>query len=81
MFGARGWLVVLALVSGSAHAGDPKPAPVAQVSREVLFNVKTHKFHAPSCEWARKCTRHCVRLTRDEAQKRGGVPCKVCGGR
>ena len=81
MFGARGWLLVLTLVAGPSFAEDAPPPRVEQKSQPVFFNVKTHKFHAPTCEWARKCTRNCIRITREEAVKRGGVPCKVCGGR
>lgn len=81
MLGARGWLVMLALSSFEVAVADSKPAPIEQKSQTVLFNTKTLKFHAPSCEWARKCTRNCVTVSREEALKRGGVPCKVCGGR
>jgi hypothetical protein len=46
----------------------------------VAFNTKSHKYHCPECEWAIKCTRNCVLVSRDAAQARGGVPCKICGG-
>jgi hypothetical protein len=46
----------------------------------VDFNTNTLKFHDPNCLWARRCTVHCIKITRSEAFKRGGVPCKVCGG-
>jgi hypothetical protein len=72
--------LVLAL-SSSAFGSDATAAPVEQKSQAVLFNTKTLKFHAASCEWAHKCTRNCVRVSREEAVKRGGMPCKVCGGR
>lgn len=55
--------------------------PVAQAEPVVMFNTETLKFHSPSCRWAKKCTVHCIRITLSEALKRGGVPCKVCGGR
>ena len=47
----------------------------------VSFNTNSLKYHCPSCQWAKKCTRNCISITRDEAIKVGGVPCKVCGGR
>lgn len=47
----------------------------------VVYNTKTGKIHSPSCKWAKKCTVNCIRIDRKEAVKRGGVPCKVCGGR
>ena len=46
----------------------------------VVFNVKTHKYHSIYCEWALKCTKNCRKIDKKEAIKRGGVPCKVCGG-
>jgi hypothetical protein len=49
-------------------------------SQPVYFNVKTHKYHKPTCIWAQRCTRNCVMIPRGEAINRGGVPCKVCGG-
>ena len=46
----------------------------------VVFNTKTHKYHAPSCNYAKKCTVNCVKLEKQQAKAKGGVPCKVCGG-
>ena len=48
---------------------------------EIIYNTKTGKIHVAGCQWAKKCTVNCVKLDRKEAIKRGGVPCKVCGGR
>ena len=47
---------------------------------DVIFNTKTLIYHAPSCEWARKCTRNCITIDHTIAQRRGGTPCKTCGG-
>jgi hypothetical protein len=47
----------------------------------VSFNTNSGKYHCPSCQWAIKCTRNCISVTREKAIKVGGVPCKVCGGR
>jgi len=47
----------------------------------VMFNVETHKFHNPTCRWALRCTQNCIAIPRAEALRRGGIPCKVCGGR
>lgn len=47
----------------------------------VFFNTKTLKYHALSCSYARRCTKNCISLSRSEAIRRGGVACKVCGGR
>lgn len=46
----------------------------------VYFNVQSKKFHCLSCQWAKRCTRNCVKVSRSEALRRGGVACKVCGG-
>lgn len=47
----------------------------------VVYNTKTGKIHTPGCQFAKKCTVNCVSIDRKEAIKRGGIPCKVCGGR
>lgn len=46
----------------------------------VVFNVQNKKMHKPNCEWADKCTKNCIYISREEAIKRGGIPCQVCGG-
>ena len=48
---------------------------------DVIFNTKTYKYHTIGCTWARKCTANCIKIDHKEAQRGGGVPCKVCGGR
>jgi hypothetical protein len=47
----------------------------------VMYNTSSHKYHCPSCTWAIKCTRNCISITAADAKSRGGIPCKVCGGR
>lgn len=60
----------------------PKPTFSTPASGQVVyFNTNSHKFHNPHCEWAIKCTRNCIRIPYTEAIRRGGIPCKVCGGR
>ncbi len=46
----------------------------------VVYNVKTHKIHKPSCPSATKCTTNCIKIEKKAAQARGGIPCKKCGG-
>ncbi len=65
-------LVMCLLLTSVVIAADP--------DEMVAFNTKTLKFHCLSCQWAVKCTQNCVTIPRSEAIKRGGVPCKVCGG-
>ena len=62
-------LVLLLSFANSAFAYD------------VIFNTKTLKYHVASCEWARKCTKNCIKVDSTVAQSKGGVPCKVCGGK
>ncbi len=46
----------------------------------VVFNVETKKIHSISCPSAKKCTKNCIKIDRKEAVKRGGIPCRRCGG-
>jgi hypothetical protein len=46
----------------------------------VDFNTQTLKYHDPNCIWEKRCTVHCIKISRAEAKKRGGIPCKVCNG-
>ncbi len=64
-------IAVLAVSVASVFANDDE---------SVVFNTQTHKFHCATCQSAIKCTKNCVTITKSEAIKRGGVPCKVCGG-
>ena len=58
----------------------PYPVAATSASEKVSVNVESLKFHCPTCVWALRCTKNCVTTTRADALKRGGVPCKVCGG-
>jgi hypothetical protein len=67
----------------SAHELVSRNNLLGQISRDsdiVAFNTSNSKFHALTCMWAERCTVHCINITRKEAHKRGGIPCKVCGG-
>lgn len=46
----------------------------------VYFNTSNGKVHTMTCPWGQKCTRNCKIIPRSEAYKKGGLPCKVCGG-
>lgn len=63
--------------SGNGHSGV---AFAQQTEQRVVFNTKTRKYHGLNCKWAIKCTKSCITLSLSEAKRRGGVPCKVCGG-
>jgi hypothetical protein len=78
-------LVALATLSESGLAtnhqrANKSPLLASKDSDIVDFNTQNHKYHDPTCIWAIRCTVHCIKISRAEAQKRGGIPCKVCGG-
>lgn len=50
------------------------------MARDVAFNTNSRIYHKHSCEWAQKCTKNCISIDSSEARRRGGRPCKVCGG-
>ena len=53
---------------------------VPAMAEMVMFNTQTLKYHKLDCQWAKKCTVNCIKIDKKEAIKRGGKPCKVCGG-
>jgi hypothetical protein len=78
-------LIITAVSMQAASAyhlanGNPLLGQMARDSDTVAFNTSNNKFHALTCTWAERCTVHCINITRREAHKRGGIPCKVCGG-
>jgi hypothetical protein len=75
-------LACLLEFSGSLGASAP-PVHLACVEAAelmVVLNLHTLKYHDPSCIWAHRCTQHCIVVPLAEAIRRGGLPCKVCGG-
>lgn len=56
-------------------------APVlASDSSTVIMNVKTYIYHSPTCKWAKRCTKNCIKTTKNKAKSQGARPCEVCGG-
>lgn len=53
---------------------------LASYAEMVMFNTKTYKYHSLNCKWAKKCTVNCIKVDKKLAIRRGGIPCKVCGG-
>jgi len=53
---------------------------VQVLAEPVMFNTKSHKMHKTSCSSAARCTENCIKIDRNDAKKRGGIPCKKCGG-
>jgi hypothetical protein len=56
-------------------------ATLASSDEKVAFNVQTKKYHCLSCRCAIACTKNCIEIQLSEAKRRGGIACKVCGGR
>jgi len=67
-------LLAQALPTSPAYGDSPASDEI------VAFNTKSLKYHCLECTWAKKCTVNCVNVPKSEAIRRGGVPCKVCGG-
>lgn len=53
---------------------------LASFAEMVIYNLKTYKYHSVHCKWAEKCNKNCIKIDKKEAVRRGGIPCKVCGG-
>jgi len=76
MHRARAWRVISALVLLALLIAPG----IADAEEKVAFNVESRKYHCLSCRHAIACTKNCIEITLSEAKRRGGVPCKVCGG-
>lgn len=50
---------------------------LASYAETVMMNVNTKKYHQEYCRYVNK---NCIKIEKKEAIKRGGAPCKVCGG-
>ena len=65
---------------GGRAEAQARPLASAEKEQLVAFNIQTLKYHRRSCKWAIKCTKNCILVPVGTAIKRGGIPCKVCGG-
>ena len=64
-------LLIFLLLSAPVLAAD---------SSTVIMNTKTYFYHNPACQWAKRCTKNCIKTTKDKATSQGARPCKICGG-
>lgn len=48
-------------------------------SATVVYNPNSHIYHSPDCTYAKRC-KCCIKISKKQAIKYGGRPCKVCGG-
>ena len=46
----------------------------------VVLNLKTLIYHKPDCAAAKRCTKNCIILPKNNVIKRGARPCEKCGG-
>ena len=69
-------ILSMLLVASFLFAGTITPVN----AEPVMYNTSNGKIHKLWCRWAKKCTVNCIKIDRKEAEKRGGIPCKVCGG-
>ncbi|CDB53949.1 uncharacterized protein BN554_00538 [Azospirillum sp. CAG:239] len=65
------YLLILLFLSAPVSAAD---------NSAVIMNVKTYIYHSPTCKWAKRCTKNCIKTTKQKAQTQGARACKVCGG-
>lgn len=63
-------LLIFLLLSAPVWAAD---------NSTVVMNTKTYIYHSPSCKWAKKCTKNCIKTTKQKKQAQGARACKVCG--
>jgi hypothetical protein len=57
----------------------PPTHPPGPRQPKVVANTLSLVYHRPSCEWARKISRHNrIYISEDEARRRGYHPCSVC---
>ena len=50
------------------------------LAETVVYNVQSGIYHNYGCASANRCTKNCIKIDKKEAVKRGGRPCKNCGG-
>ena len=57
-------LLIFLLLSAPVLASDSSP---------VIMNVKTFIYHSPNCKWAKRCTKNCIKTTKDKAKSQGDL--------
>lgn len=69
-------VILLLLVLATALALKPG----ATVDNPVVLNIKTLLYHCPACDLVSHCGSDCTVLDLADAVRRGGKPCRACGG-
>lgn len=50
---------MITFLTSSALAAD---------DQTVIMNTKTYIYHTPDCKLAKKCTKNCIKITKQKAQ-------------
>ena len=55
--------------------------PVFASDNSIVFlNTKSKIYHNEYCHKLHKCTKNCIKTTKQKAIESGARPCKICGG-
>lgn len=54
-------------------------AAASAQAETVVFNPNSKIYHKTTCQSAKIC-KVCIKIEKQDAVKRGGRPCKKCGG-
>ena len=86
----RRWIVSIAVGLALLALRAPLPdgsgdrcchvAAAEAAGQTVFFNTKSLIYHHDGCIAANRCTVNCIWTSLSDAIKRGGRPCKLCGG-
>ena len=75
------------IISSCAFAHEDEEIIIkASVIKNVIkgdvyvYNLSNAKLHTPDCEWAEKCTKNCIFISKEQLKDMFYVPCMVCGG-
>ena len=44
----------------------------------VIFNTKSLIYHVTNCSAVKRCTKNCIKISKNEAISKKGRPCKIC---
>lgn len=54
-------LLIFLLLSAPVLAAD---------NSAVVMNTKTYIYHSSTCKWAKRCTKNCIKTTKDKAKSK-----------
>ena len=80
------FICLAAVFPACCHENTNTPVLSATVQKNkingdvVVYNLSNGKLHTSDCEWAEKCTKNCIYLSKKSIKKMTYIPCLVCGG-